>query len=93
MRTGTGVNSVDTWSWVHLFGSWCLAMALWKIGIPCPYIVSFLFGLSWECIDGLYAEYRISHTLLDQIWDKRGFSWLDLIFDGIGCAGALWLIS
>lgn len=97
MRTDNGLNKFDTWSYVHLFGSWCLAMVLWKIFSRTPLdavIITFGCGVFWEICDEIYHYLSEWIEILnDNLFDKRGASWLDIIMDLIGCLGAIWVLN
>jgi len=103
MRTDNGLNKIDTWSYVHLFGSYFVATALaLQIITSYPHLISilltFLLGCLWEANDNRHKKWRLKNptkALWLDIWafDPRGASWLDIIMDAIGCLGALWVLS
>jgi len=95
-KSDNGLNRPDAWSGTHLFGSFALAIALMTLslsrGIFDACLVAFCFGFLWELNDGRHKKWRLKHPAkwlwFDSIFDPRGFSWLDLVMDFIGCAGA-----
>ena len=90
MRTKSNVNSIDTWSWVHLFGCAFLVFAFREIGLGLCVagLLTMVLGFIWECYDAIYSKIFPDTLLfnLDVLFDQRGFSWLDLVFDAGGIA-------
>ena len=94
MRIASNVNSVDTWSWVHLFGCAFLVFAFREMGLGLRVagLLTISLGFIWECLDGAWhAVIRVYYYIdvkysIDNIFDRRGFSWLDLAFDAGGIA-------
>ena len=100
-KSDNDINRLDAWSGTHLFGSFALAIVLMTLfpsrGIFDACLITFCLGIIWECLDNLYKLFyhylsdkfpQFTLKVLKHIWDKRGFSWLDLVMDFIGCAGA-----
>lgn len=88
-----GQNTFDIWSGWHCFGSWALSDIVgWKIAIVC--------GIVWELLDMIYSFLYVKgmvsqdrQTLFDKVWDKRGFSFTDIICDMVGVSGSVFLIK
>lgn len=96
MRTKSNVNSVDTWSWVHFFGSAFLVFAFRETG---AYMFgSVLFTIMAGILQEIFDEIRkvTCHAgkinLWDKFFDRRGASWLDLMFDTGGVALSVGII-
>ena len=89
MRTPTGLNKIDTWSYVHLFGSWALALTLYLVfkTLYAP-LYAFILGILWECMDYYYSTWDKGYQCLDSVFDNRGFSRMDIVVDLLGCMGA-----
>ena len=90
MRTKSKINSMDTWSWVHLFGCAFLVFAFRELGfgLLSSCIATFGLGILQELFDELRKLncQKGKINLWDKFFDRRGFSWLDLAFDAGGIA-------
>ena len=94
MRTASNVNSIDTWSWVHLFGCAFLVFAFREMGLGLlsSCVATFGLGIVYEMLDESWKWIVIMYLasnktyFLDRVFDRRGFSWLDLVFDAGGIA-------
>ena len=78
-------GNIDSWSFVHFFGSFFLAhllMAFWGfLGIP----VAFGLGIAYEIIcDGILSKEI-------KFFDGNGGSWSDVIADFVGCVLAIFI--
>lgn len=102
MRTDNGLNKFDTWSYVHCLLSYFIATALslkFLVNYPCwlSIIIAFALGCLWEINDERYKYWRLKNPFkalwLENWFDRRGASWLDIVMDLAGCLGALWILS
>ncbi len=94
MRIKPNVNSADTWSYVHFLGSGFLIFVLREVGIciSLATIITLLGGLLWELLDEIWLKMYEPDKFWDKIFDWRGFSWLDLVFDTGGVALSVGII-
>jgi hypothetical protein len=86
MKTKNEVNSLDIWSGIHFFGSYFLGSIFFALFGLRGLLIAFLMGLLWEIADGIWkiisTDYELSEPhKFDNIFDRRGFSWLDLVLD------------
>ena len=104
MKTNSTLNQIDKWSSIHFFGCMMLAIVtadvcLWRHFDPAAMfrysaVFAIVLGVIWEWLDDNYKHIRPDLTkkqqkFWDTIFDPRGFSWLDCVFDGGGSlAGA-----
>jgi len=85
MRTKS-VNSVDGWSFAHLL-LWLCLTAVFDVVWSLSWAVwcAIWAGLFWEVLDlWKVLAFRVKSRWLNRVFDRRGFSWLDLVFDGLG---------
>jgi len=93
LHTGKVSEHLDVWSGWHFFGTFYLAGMISWIGLS-PWL-ALAAGYVWEMLDGIYSlsfdQYSMrTQIILDGIWDKRGFSWVDLVLDA--AAVTLWIL-
>jgi hypothetical protein len=93
-------NNFDAWSGFHLFGPYVLADWYGWIFAVCAVVAWECADAVWmmwierhgkvECTSLLNGEFESSQYWLDNIFDRRGISWGDLL---CGAAGiGLWLM-
>jgi len=92
-ETNSTLNKIDAWSGTHLFGSFTLTILFALIFTAFDAcILAFCLGYLWELNDNRHEKYRQKHSAahpkLDSLFDPRGFSWMDLLLDLIGCFSA-----
>ncbi|MBC8491843.1 MAG: hypothetical protein H8D42_04715 [Candidatus Marinimicrobia bacterium] len=111
MKAKSTLNQIDGWSNLHFFGCamlaiWIANFCLWRDFEPIAmylysFVIAFVLGVIWEWLGDKYKHIRPSLTperqkFWDTIFDPRGFSWLDCVFDGGGAllgSGIVYLIT
>jgi hypothetical protein len=84
------LDKLNSWSWVHVFGSYGLCLTLFLISptyIWLMAVIVFLLGLFNELfLDGHFPKLGL--------FDPRGGDWYDIIYNTIGivCAIVLWKV-
>lgn len=78
-------NQIDKWTVFHLFGPMILAYILKSMGFELVYsiVYTIFLSLSWEIMDTLAYYYPISGTF-NNLFDRKGASWVDFAVCGIG---------
>ena len=91
-KTKSSLSKTDTWSYVHCLGCFGLTASSWRLGIPAGWVWVLILAVLWELLDliALYHPDWLPKGLLRWL-DVRGFSWMDIVWDAGGIAGA-WVI-
>lgn len=73
---------LDCWSAIHFWGSFFLSVffCYWGVIYYKACVLAFLCGLVWELLDEWFGRSRRI-----TLFDPRGGSWDDIIFDLGGC--------
>ena len=71
-----GVNRIDGWSVVHAFLWFVLTAGL---SVLMPLWLAVVIAMAWGVVCELH-KFGWKVKLLD----RRGFSWMDIVFDAIG---------
>lgn len=81
---------LDCWSGWHLFGSFflvCLIESLYSCTVVDAAKGAFALGVIWECLDDWLGKRSGIKG-----FDSRGFSFMDIACDFVGCALAIIII-